>query len=49
MSLSADPVKTYIVDDPRIDFDRKAAYLVQRSGGDVTYRKWKANSASTSF
>lgn len=48
MSLSADPVKTYIVDDPRIDFDRKAAYLVQRSGGDVTYRRWKANSASTS-
>ena len=48
MSLSAEPVKTYIVDDPRICFDRKASYLIERSGGDVTYRKWKANSASTS-
>jgi len=48
MSLSAEPVKTYIVDDPRIDFDREAHYLVERSGGDVTYRTWKCSSASTS-
>ncbi len=48
MSLSAEPVKTYIVDDPRIDFDREASYLIERSGGDVTYRTWKCASASTS-
>lgn len=46
MSLSAEPVKTYLVDDPRIDFDREASYLVERSGGDVTYRTWKQISAS---
>lgn len=48
MSLSADPVKTYIVDDPRVDFDRKAAWLIERSGGDVVYRKWTASSGSNS-
>ncbi len=46
MSLSAEPVKTFIVDDPRIDFDREAHYLVERSGGDVTYRTWKQVSSS---
>lgn len=48
MSLSAVPVPTYLVDDPRIDFDRHASYLVERSGGDVTYRQYKCVSASTS-
>jgi hypothetical protein len=48
MSLSAVPVPTYLVDDPRIDFDRHAAYLVERGGGDVTYRQYKCVSASTS-
>lgn len=47
MSLSAEPVKTFIVDDPRADFDRQAHYLVERSGGDVTYRVWKQVSASS--
>lgn len=46
MSLSAEPVKTFLVDDPRIDFERQAHYLVERSGGDVTYRRWKQVSAS---
>lgn len=48
MSLSAEPVKTFIVDDPRIDFDREASYLIERSGGDVTYRRVVQNSASDS-
>ena len=48
MSLSAVPVPTYLVDDPRVDFDRHAAYLVERGGGDITYRQYKCVSASTS-
>lgn len=48
MSLSAVPVPTYLVDDPRVDFDRHASYLVERSGGDITYRQYKCVSASTS-
>lgn len=48
MSLSAVPVPTYLVDDPRIDFDRHAAYLVERGGGDLTYRQYKCVSASSS-
>lgn len=48
MSLSAEPVETFVVDDPRIDFDREARFLVERSGGDVNYRTWKQISASAS-
>ena len=48
MSLSAVPVPTYLVDDPRIDFDRHATYLVERGGGDLTYRQYKCVSASSS-
>lgn len=48
MSLSAYPVKTLIVDDPRIDQDRVPHYIIERSAGDITYRQYQSTSFSSS-
>lgn len=47
-SLSAFPVDSYIVDDPRIDLDNYGCYLIERSATDITYYTEAAQSASTS-